>query len=538
MRLFWTRAGCGTNLPPQDAAISGLKKPRLLEVSPKWTRCHPHSLARAMDGFFHGQRAASCLVALAVVSMASPLVGPAAAAEPSAGSRPNILFLFADDFTYEAVRAFGHTDIDTPNLDRLAASGTTFSHAYNMGSWSGAVCVASRTMLITGRSVWDANQIYQTTDAEREAGVLWPQLMSKAGYRTYMTGKWHIRTDAAKCFDVALHVRPGMPKDTPSAYSRPPAEGEDPWSPSDRSLGGFWEGGKHWSEVTADDAIDFLSDAAMSEQPAFFYVAFNAPHDPRQSPQAVLDRYPVERIALPEPFLPEYPYAEAIGAGRGLRDEKLAPFPRTERAVKVHRREYYALITHLDEQIGRILDALEASGQADRTWIFFTADHGLAVGHHGLLGKQNSYDHSTRVPFIVAGPGVRSGVTDATPIYLQDVMATSLELAAAERPEHVFYTSLLPWLTAEPSAAPPPPYASIYGSYLDRQRSITHDGWKLLVYPKAAAVRLYNLANDPEEAVDLAIQPEHAPRLRKLFDRLRAVQQELGDTVHLTAVSP
>jgi arylsulfatase A-like enzyme len=215
----------------------------------------------------------------------------------------------------------------------------------------------------------------------------------------------------------------------------------------------------------------------------------------------------------------------------------LAPFPRTERAVKVHRREYYALVTHLDEQIGRILDALDASGKADSTWIFFTADHGLAVGHHGLLGKQNPYDHSTRVPFIVAGPGVKSGVTDATPIYLQDVMATSLELAGAERPEHVFYTSLLPRLTAG-DTAPPPPYESIYGSYLNRQRSITHDGWKLIVYPEAKAVRLYHLTDDPGETVDLASQPEHATQLRTLFTRLTSLQQELGDTVDLTAVSP
>ena len=235
------------------------------------------------------------------------------AAQHKQGEQPNILFLFADDLTYEAIRAFGHTDIDTPNIDRLVGSGTTFSHAYNMGSWSGAVCVASRTMLITGRSVWDANGVYKTTDKEREAGVLWPQLLSQAGYRTFMTGKWHIRTDAEKCFDVARHVRPGMPNSVESAYNRPPAQGKDPWSPTDTSLGGFWEGGRHWSAVTADDAIEFLGVAKNEERPAFFYVAFNAPHDPRQSPQEFLDRYPLERIAIPQPFLPEYPYAEEIG---------------------------------------------------------------------------------------------------------------------------------------------------------------------------------------------------------------------------------
>jgi choline-sulfatase len=123
-------------------------------------------------------------------------------ASPLLAAKPNVLFLFADDFSYEAVRAFGHTDIDTPNLDRLAARGTTFTRCYNMGSWSGAVCVASRTMLITGRSVWNAGKVYEKTDVERQTGVLWPQLMKKAGYKTYMTGKWHIETDATKCFDV------------------------------------------------------------------------------------------------------------------------------------------------------------------------------------------------------------------------------------------------------------------------------------------------------------------------------------------------
>ena len=165
---------------------------------------------------------------------------------PLLAAKPNVLFLFADDFSYEAVRAFGHTDIDTPNLDRLAARGTSFTRAYNMGSWSGAVCVASRTMLISGRSVWSAGKIWKTTDAERQSGVLWPQLMKKAGYKTYMTGKWHIETDAAKCFDVTRDVRGGMPKTVPSSYNRPIAGQPDAWSPFDKSLGGFWQGGTHW----------------------------------------------------------------------------------------------------------------------------------------------------------------------------------------------------------------------------------------------------------------------------------------------------
>ncbi|MEQ1853211.1 MAG: sulfatase-like hydrolase/transferase, partial [Chthoniobacteraceae bacterium] len=367
--------------------------------------------------------------------------------------KPNVLFLFADDQCFETIRALGHTDIDTPNLDRLVQRGTTFTRAYNMGSWSGAVCVASRTMLITGRSVWRANAIYDATEKEREAGRLWPQMMAGAGYATYFTGKWHIKADATKAFDVAKDIRAGMPKDTPQGYNRPLAGPPDPWSPSDPKFGGFWEGGKHWSEVVGDNAIEFLGAAKQGTKPFFMYVAFNAPHDPRQSPKEYVDRYPLDRIAVPKNFLPEYPHKDAIGCGPSLRDEKLGPFPRTEHAVKVHRQEYYAIITHMDAQVGRILDALEKNGQADNTWIFFTADHGLAIGHHGLFGKQNMYDHSLRVPFIVAGPGAKAGAKLDAPIYLQDAMATALDLAGVPKPGQVEFHSLLPLLRGEKSPA-------------------------------------------------------------------------------------
>ncbi len=452
-------------------------------------------------------------------------------ASPLLAAKPNVLFLFADDFSYEAVRAFGHTDIDTPNLDRLAARGTTFTRCYNMGSWSGAVCVASRTMLITGRSVWNAGKVYEKTDAERQTGVLWPQLMKKAGYKTYMTGKWHIETDATKCFDVTRDVRAGMPKTVPSSYNRPIAGQSDAWSPFDSSLGGFWEGGTHWSEVLADHTLEFLADTKRGGAPFFIYAAFNAPHDPRQAPKEFVDRYPLSRIAMPVNFLPEYPHKDAIGCSHKLRDENLAPMPRTELAVKTHRAEYYALITHLDAQIGRILDALNASGQAENTWIFFTADHGLAVGHHGFFGKQNLYEHSVRVPFLVSGPGVAKNAKNEDAIYLQDVMATALDLAGAEKPAHVFFNSLRPLLNGEKSR-----YEAVYGAYLQLQRAITHDGWKLIAYPKAKVLRLYHLAEDPQEMQDLSANSEHAPRLKDLLQRLIKLSAELQDDVDLTKV--
>ena len=447
--------------------------------------------------------------------------------------RPNIVFIFADDQCFDTLNVWGNKEIETPNLDRLAKRGTTFSHAFNMGSWSGAVCVASRTMLNTGRFVWNANAIHNTSEQEREQGRWWSEYFKEAGYRTYMTGKWHCKANAEKAFDVARDVRPGMPKQTPTGYNRPLADGTDPWSPSDPKFGGFWEGGTHWSEVVANHSEDFFKDAGPKEDPFFMYLAFNAPHDPRQSPAEYVNKYPLSKVAVPENFLPTYPYAEEIGCGKKLRDEKLAPFPRTENAVKVNRQEYYAIITHMDDCIGRILDSLEASGKADNTWIFFTADHGLAVGQHGLLGKQNLYDHSVRVPFIAVGPKAKAGATINEPIYLQDVMPTTLELCGIAKPDHVEFNSVIPILEGGKS-----PYEAIYGAYLEKQRSIRTNQFKLIAYPEAGVLRLYDIVNDPLEMKDLASNDAFQGQVKDLFGRLVQLQAGMNDDLDLSGLSP
>ena len=468
--------------------------------------------------------------------------------------QPNVLFIFADDQCFETIAAFGLTDIETPNLDRLVAQGTTFTHAYNMGSWSGAVCVASRHMLNTGAFVWHAeaisNQIggsakkgkgkdkpesaaKSTWPDFQEKGLMWSQLMEKAGYDTYMTGKWHVKADANKIFKDARHVRGGMPQQTKEGYNRPVEGQPDVWSPYDPKFGGFWEGGKHWSEVVGDDASDFLGLAAKKENPFFMYIAFNAPHDPRQSPKEYVDKYPLDRIKMPVNFLPEYPYKDKIDNRPSLRDEALAPFPRTEYAVKVNRQEYYAIITHLDVQVGRILDALEASGKADNTWIFFTADHGLAVGHHGLMGKQNLFDHSVRVPMIVKGPGVAAGARNDSPVYLQDVMPTSLELAGAAIPEHVQFHSLKPILEGKSEG-----YDAIYGGYLKSQRAVSSDGFKLIFFPNVPKLLLFDLKNDPMEMKDLSDDPAQAETIKSLVEKFKGLQQETGDTLDLKVAFP
>ncbi len=452
----------------------------------------------------------------------------------TAADRPNVLFLFADDQAFDTLAALGNKEIKTPNLDRLVAKGTTFTRAYNMGSWSGAVCVASRTMLNTGRFLWKAEKVYAKTDAEREAGRFWPTLMSNAGYDTYFTGKWHVRAKAEKAFDTAQHIRGGMPNQTPQGYNRPIEGKPDAWKPWDTKFEGFWKGGKHWSEVVADDAESYLREAKKSKDPFFMYIAFNAPHDPRQSPKEYVEKYPLKNISVPKNYLPEYPHKEEMGAGKGLRDEKLAPFPRTEFAVKVHRQEYYAIITHMDEQIGRILDTLEATGQAKNTMIFFTADHGLAVGQHGLIGKQNMFDHSIRVPLMMVGPGVAAGKKIHARVYLQDVMPTTLELAGIPKPDYVQFRSLLPLITGKRDRQ----YDAIYGAYLQLQRAVIDGDFKLILYPKSSTVLLFDLANDPLEIKNLADEPKHQAKLRSLFQVLIKLQRETGDTLDLKSAFP
>lgn len=458
------------------------------------------------------------------------LIGSGIHAETT--SKPNIVFIYSDDQSYETIHALGHTDIDTPNLDRLTNGGTTFTHAYNMGAWHGAVCVASRTMLITGKTVWNAKAIEKSLEAERDAARLWPQRMAAQGYETYMSGKWHIGTKADKIFTNTINIRPGMPNDVKAGYNRPLAGTPDPWSPSEPKFEGFWRGGKHWSEVLGDDGTGFIEKAAKSDKPFFMYLAFNAPHDPRQSPKEYVDRYPLDGIKVPENFIPEYPHKDAIGCSAKLRDEELAPFPRDENAVKVHRQEYYAIITHMDAQVGRILDALDKAGKAENTWIIFTSDHGLACGHHGLMGKQNMYDHSLRVPFIVKGPGVKAGVKIDTPIYLQSAMATALDLAGDDRKD-IQFQSLRPIMAGESKGLD-----AVYGAYMNLQRAVSHDGWKLILYPEAKVARLYHLSEDPQEMKDLASDPAMLDRKKALFAKFQELQKEFNDPLDLAAVFP
>jgi len=462
-------------------------------------------------------------------------------------SKANVLFIFADDQTFESIGSLNNNEIKTPNLDQLKDMGATFTHTFNQGSWCPAVCVASRTMLNTGKFIWKAARYSKKgknkNDPNNPEGMpeferleekpkgYWSEYMKAEGYDTYFAGKWHVAHKANEIFDVCGTVRGGMPNQTNERYDRKFIEGEpDTWSPYDKSKQGFWKGGKHWSEVLGDEALGFLETATGDEDPFFMYLAFNAPHDPRQSPKKYVDMYPLENITVPESFLPEYPYCREAGSGPGLRDEKLAPFPRTKYSVKVNRQEYYAIISHMDAQIGRILDALEKSGKADNTYIIFTADHGLALGDHGYIGKQNMYDRSMRVPLFVAGPGIKAGKIIDEKVYLQDAMATTLHIAGSKELEEVDFTSLLPLCEGKSKKG----YDAVYGAYMGNQRMIRTDRYKMIIYPTAKMVRLYDLKKDPQEMNDLAGNKKYRKQLDELFSLFKELQKEVADPLDIS----
>ena len=445
-------------------------------------------------------------------------------AAQSNAPRPNFLFLIADDLTVHGVRAMGNDEVHTPHLDALIDRGCAFTHCFHQGSWSGAVCVPSRTMLNTGLTAFRARKEVETTP-------LWGETLGKAGYHTFLIGKWHLsKTTQSRAFKETGPVSGGMFESGPEAYNRPSPG--NTWTPWDTSLKGQWLHTKQWENaehdeirhsaaVWADGAIQHLQKVSQQNEPFMMYVGFNSPHDPRQAPREFVDRYPQSRIEIPPNYLPEHPFDQGDAK---VRDELLAPFPRSRDAVRLHRSEYYAHITYMDEQVGRILDALEKSGKAATTYVIFTADHGLAVGQHGLMGKQNLYDHSVRMPYVIAGPGIPRKKVDAL-MYQHSTFATTCELAGVPLPKSVEFPSLVDLVHGRAAEQ----HDAVFCWYRTFQRSVRTREHKLIVYPEAKVTQLFDIAKDPWETKDLAHDPKYAATRQHLLERLRRFQHDLSD---------
>ncbi len=287
-------------------------------------------------------------------------------------------------------------------------------------------------------------------------------------------------------------------------------------------------GEKFSSELFADEAIEFLENY-KSESPFFTYVSFTAPHDPRMAPKEYADLYPPEKIRIPENFMPRHPFDNGEML---IRDEMLAPFPRTPKIIKEHLAAYYAMITHLDAHIGRILNALKKSGKANNTIIVFAGDNGLAVGSHGLLGKQNLYDHSVRVPLIISGPGIPKDEKVETLCYLLDIFPTLCGLTELDVPATVEGKTLLPVLKKAKTQI----RDSLFLAYTKIHRGVrTDDNWKLIKYnvKGVQTTQLFNLNNDPYELNNLAADNQYTYRLTHLTDLLKNYMRKLDDFCNL-----
>jgi arylsulfatase A-like enzyme len=453
------------------------------------------------------------------------------AAEPP-DQRPNVVVLVTDDQRPDTIAALGNPVIRTPNLDALVRAGSTFTRAV----CANPICTPSRAEILTGCSGF-RNGVLDFGGKIDPQLVAWATAMQRGGYRTCYVGKWHNNG-------------------RPSGYGYDDCRGLFAggggrwWTPRHDHHGRDVTGYRGWVFQTddgrmfpergvgltpeidarfADAAVEYLVEP--HDRPFFLHVNFTAPHDPLLMPPGYQDLYDPETIPLPDNFLPQHPFDHGNLQGR---DELLLPFPRTDRDVRADLAVYYAVISHLDQQVGRIIDALRQSGQWQRTILVFTSDHGLAVGSHGLRGKQSMYEHTIGVPLILCGPGVPADRRFAAQVYLRDLYPTICDLTAVPIPSSVTGKSFAPVLRGQAETIHP----FVVGYFRNFQRMIRTERWKLIHYPHLGRYQLFDLLNDPGETRDLSGDPENGEILQELQAMLSRWQQEKGDPLALNPETP
>lgn len=448
-------------------------------------------------------------------------------------NRPNILFFFTDDQRFDTIAALGNPEISTPNLDNLAASGVAFTHAHIPGGTCGAVCMPSRAMLHSGRTLFHIRGEGQEIPPEHET---MGQAFQNAGYTSFGIGKWHNgRQSFARSFNRGDEIFFGGMGDhwNVPAYRFDPSgkyEAKTPFVP-DPFLSNFLKhrdcdhvtAGRHSTDLFADAAVEFLKTGDAS-RPFFLYVSLMAPHDPRTMPEKFLRMYDPEKIALPPSFQPEHQID--TGALR-IRDEMLAAFPRDPVEIRRHIAEYYAMITHLDDAFGRVMRAVDDAGERENTIVVFAGDNGLALGRHGLMGKQNLYEHSVRVPLFFSGPGIPSGRISRAFVYLLDVFPTLCDLAGLPIPASVEGQSMASCIR-DPGA---PMRDSLYLAYGSSIRGVKNNRHKLVEYACGAS-QLFDLKQDPFETGNLAETRACAPALAQLRAELADKAGKWDDEKH------
>lgn len=442
------------------------------------------------------------------------LVSLIMAAAVLAADRPNVVFLFADDQRADTIGALGNPLIRTPNIDRIVKSGVAFDRAYMQGGLQGATCVPSRAMLMSGRNLFRA-------DERLLRDPTWPAAFGKAGYTTFISGKWH---NGPQSLPLAFQ----------QAKSMLMAGMTDPLKArlsdlDDGKVGPARLAPKHACEMFADEAIRFID--CQKEGPFLCYVPFDAPHDPHIVPEGFPVNYDPKAMPPLPNFLPHHPFDNG---DMTIRDELLLPWPRTPAAVAAMNAEYYRYVSYLDLQVGRILDALAKSPHASNTIVVYAADSGVARGAHGLIGKQNLYEESIRVPLVVSGPGIASGKRTGAMCYLFDVLPTLGDLCGVKGPGTSEGNSLAPILKQGDGQGRP----RLAFGYRKVQRALRVGPWKLIRYPEVNQTQLFNLENDPFENENLVENPVHSGRVKEMMATLEIDLRAFGDTAPLTVESP
>ena len=431
----------------------------------------------------------------------------------TAAHPPNVVFIFADDQRADTIAALGNPVIKTPNLDRLVKRGVAFTRAYMQGGNQGATCVPSRAMLLSGRSL-------AQIDEKLLKHQTWPSAFGAAGYATFATGKWHNGLPGiAKSFQQAKALFVGgmvNPLKAPTSDMLPTGK-----------LTPGKVASKHLCEEATDETLAFLK-SQDGKQPFFSYLAFDGPHDPHIVPEGFPIDYAPASIPLPPNFLPQHPFDNGEMV---IRDEQLMKWPRPEADVKTMLAEYYRYISFLDVQVGRVLDAVDASPYAANTIVVFAADSGVARGSHGLIGKQNLYEHSMRVPLIVAGPGIAADKRSEAMCYLFDVLPTLGKLCGVATPSGSNGREFAAVLKDPTQSARP----FLMFGYKSIQKALSDGRWKLIRYPHVDRTQLFDLQADPYETKDLSALPEHAERIQEMLAKLAAEMKADGDNDPLTA---
>ena len=441
-----------------------------------------------------------------------------------AGPTPrNVVLIVTDDQRPDSIGALGNPYIRTPHLDRLTETGTSFTRAIT----AVPICVASRAELLTGPDERfngrDDFGFSPTPGAETFASTL-----AAAGYETCYVGKWHTRGRPSQYGYTTTEGLFGsgggrFPLTHPVDWKEMPVTGYRGWGFQDDDGNVDPAQGvgltPNISERFAEAAIRYLR--RRGSQPFLLHVNFTAPHDPLFVPEGYSGRYRAEAMPLPSNFRPEHPFDHGNRTGR---DEVLYAFPRTIEETRAGLAVYYSVIEHLDEQVGRILEELESQGLGEETLVIYTSDHGLAMGSHGLRGKQNMYEHSIGVPLILRGPGVPAGIKSAAQCYLRDLAPTILEYCQADVPDSVHGSSLWPVLRGDQEGL----HVAVYTHFRGVQRAIRTNEWKLIEYPEANRRQLFHLPSDPYELRDRSENPADQRILEQLAIRLENWAEEPG----------